>query len=198
MKDRQHGGSRLDAAIDRAVREMMSVEPRGDFRERVLSKIAGTPARTLLWPRFAIGAAAAAVAIALMFQVGQRPSDRPVEQTPVATAPPTPPPRTTERPTPVPRRLSPQIGTPGPVHTGVSAATPGPRVPLGDSRPIQAASIDAAKPPDAAPAAILARLKPINPIVVSTLDAPRVSATAIDIKPITIELIEIVPLTPLR
>jgi hypothetical protein len=42
----------------------------------------------------------------------------------------------------------------------------------------------------------LERLKPFDPIAVPALDAPRVPTTAIDIKPIALQPIEIVPLTP--
>ena len=52
--------SHLDAAIDRAVREMMSVEPRADLRQRVLAELVEEPTRAALWPRFAFGSAALA------------------------------------------------------------------------------------------------------------------------------------------
>ena len=46
MTDRSLGDSELDAAIDRAVRDLMGAEPRADLRERVLSELAARPS----WP----------------------------------------------------------------------------------------------------------------------------------------------------
>ena len=73
--------SHLDAAIDRAVREMMSVEPRADLRERVLAELVGEPARAALWPRLAFGSAAVAVAAVVLLMIVNRPPDQPVDRT---------------------------------------------------------------------------------------------------------------------
>ena len=90
--DDRHDDSRLDAAIDRAVRDMMSGEPRADLRERVLAELAGEPARAAWWPRLALGSVAVAVshrpADARADRPAQRPAERPVDQTLASAAPP--------------------------------------------------------------------------------------------------------------
>ncbi len=77
MTDRQLSDDRrLDEAIDRAVREMMNVEPRTDLRARVLAELGGPPARVSLWPRLAFAALTLAAAVTVLTIV-QRPSDHP-------------------------------------------------------------------------------------------------------------------------
>jgi hypothetical protein len=65
-----------DAAIDRAVREIMSAEPRPGFRQRVFARLSREPQRSALWswPRLAIGAVGA-LAIILVI-VMSRPVER--------------------------------------------------------------------------------------------------------------------------
>ncbi len=64
---------RFDTAIDRAVRELMSVEPRGDLRGRVLDAIE-RPRRRFSWTW--VLAPAAAVAILVIAVVLMRPATR--------------------------------------------------------------------------------------------------------------------------
>jgi hypothetical protein len=69
MNDKQ-----LDDAIDRAVHEMMDVEPRAGFRQRVASRIEAPPPRLLTpWRLATLGAAAAVVV--LVVAISFRPSD---------------------------------------------------------------------------------------------------------------------------
>ncbi len=205
MTDRPLGDSELDRAIDRAVRDLMGAEPRADLRERVLSELAGgssglagTSARARLWPRFAFGLVAATAALVIAVQFADRPAERPAEQT-VAALPALPDrPRTAGTPIPRPAETSRAI----PPRTLVRATGPAPTPPLRsasvDDRPIQAASIETAPSLGIAPMTALARLKPIEPIALSSIDAAEIPAPAIDITPLTIEQMEIAPLTPRR
>src|SRR3954447_21931030 len=49
--------SALDAAIDRAVREMLNAEPRAGLRHRVLARLHDRPTRMLSVPRLAFASA---------------------------------------------------------------------------------------------------------------------------------------------
>ena len=107
MADRPLAETQLDEAIDRAVREMMNVEPRGDLRARVLAELGGPPARVSLWPRLAFASVALVAAIAVLTTTVRRPSDQPHVPRVATSQPPrlrpgnpTPatPPRTTDLP----------------------------------------------------------------------------------------------------
>ena len=196
MTDRSLGDSELDAAIDRAVRDLMGAEPRADLRERVLSELAGTSARATLWPRFAFGLVAATAVLVIAVQFADRPAERPAEQTIAGRAAPEARPRTDGTPLPpaVPAPISPR----SPVRVSGPAPTTPPRRAIVDDRPIQAASIETTPPLGTAPLTPLARLNRIEPIGLSRLEASEIPAPVIDIKPLGIELLEIGPLTPRR
>ncbi len=179
------GGSHLDAAIDRAVREMMSVEPRADLRQRVMAELLEEPARATLWPRLAFGSAALAAAVLIALMLVNRPADPPVDQTIAGAQPPASAPDATGPATGnAPKGIAggpaivvgpkPQIGARGPVIGGR---------PVIEDRPVQAASIDTTELIVIEPMAPVERLKPIEPIVFS---------------PIALAPIEITPLTPPR
>src|ERR1700752_256925 len=89
MTDKQLSDKRLDDAIDRAVREIMSVEPRTDLRARVLAELERGATRVALWPRLAFGAAAIGVAVLLFTTIAQRPTE-PREEPHVASGQPSP------------------------------------------------------------------------------------------------------------
>jgi len=203
MTDRSLGDSELDAAIDRAVRDLMGAEPRADLRERVLSELAGgsselagTSARATLWPRFAFGLVAATAVLVIAVQFADRPADRPAEPTIAGRAAPEARPRTDGTPLPpaVPAPISPR--SPARV-SGPSPTTP-PRRAVVDDRPIQAASIETAPLFGSAPATPLGRLDRIEPIGLSRLEASAIPAPVINVKPLAVELLEIAPLTPQR
>jgi hypothetical protein len=85
--------SPLDRAIDRAVRQMMEVDPPADLRRRVLARLgAPAPGRWALFPRYA-AAAAAAAALVLAVVFVPRPSKAPtvVEEAPAVVAAPATP-----------------------------------------------------------------------------------------------------------
>jgi hypothetical protein len=75
---KHESGSRLDTAIDRAVRQMMQAEPPPGLRRRVLRRLEAPAAPFAWWPR--LGLAAATVAAVLLAVVYLRPAtpERPV------------------------------------------------------------------------------------------------------------------------
>ena len=190
--------SHLDAAIDRAVREMMSAEPRADLRERVLSELQDTPARTPHWPRLAFGSAALAVAVVATVVLVDRLPDRPVERVAISTSPATESPSHGPADAPAAVRTASAPVDRGRTRSDGPDGAPTPHGRTAITRPIQAASIDAAEFIGIAPMMPLARLAPVEPIALSRLDASHIPVPIIDIKPIAIEPIEIAPLTPLR
>lgn len=199
MTDRPLGDSELDAAIDRAVRDLMGAEPRADLRERVLfelagdsSELAGTSVRAGLWPRFAFGLVAATAALVIALQFVERPSERPAGQTVAAL--PAPAERLRTDGTPLTPGVSPQV-PPGAPERASGAPRNGSVV---DDRPIQAASVEDHSSLGIAPMTPVAGLSPIEPIALSRLEASEIPAPAIDIKPLAIEQMEIAPLTPPR
>ena len=198
MANSYRDDSHLDAAIDRAVRELMSAEPRADLRERVLSELQDAPARTTLWPRLAFGSAALAATVVAMLVLVDRPADRPVERVAVSTSPAAESPRPGPVNPPAPARTASAPVDRGRMRSDGPESAPAPRGRAGADRPIQAASIDAAESVAVAPMMPPARLGPIEPIVPTRLDASHIPAPIIDIKPIAIEHIEIAPLTPQR
>jgi len=200
MTDRPLGDSELDAAIDRAVRDLMGAEPRADLRERVLSELAGgsselagTSARATLWPRLAFGLVVATAAIVIAVQFADRPAERPAEQTVAGRTAPDERPRTDG--TPLPPAVAPPVPPRLPARVSGPAPTTPPRRAMVEDRSIQAASIDTVPSLGTAPMTPLARIEPIG---LSRLEASEIPAPAIDIKPLAIELLEIGPLTPQR
>ena len=200
MTDRQFSDERLDEAIDRAVRDMMNVEPRPGLRERVLAELNGPPARIALWPRLAFGGAALAVAAVLVALLVSRPPES-QNDIRIATSRPTPSTSTANPPsvpTPQPgstRDTSRKDGEPRPAPPS-RVPGPGPRSGAED-RLIQAASIDIVEAPAAAPIATEG-LRPLDPIGVASLTPVGVSHSEIDIPAITIEQIDITPLSSRR
>jgi hypothetical protein len=195
MANSYRDDSHLDAAIDRAVRDMMSAEPRTDLRERVLAELTGAPARVVWWPRLALGSAALAVAAVAMLVLVDHPADRPVERVAVAT-PAAESPRL-EPPAPAtPPRTTPAPADRTPVRGDGPKTAPAPRGRAAADRPIQAASVDPGEAIGIEPMTPVERLAPIEPLGMSTLDAPLVATAAINIAPITINRIEMTTLKP--
>jgi hypothetical protein len=192
MTDNRRDDSRLDAAIDRAVRDLMSVEPRAGLRERVLAELTGEPARAVWWPRLALGSAAVAVAVVVLLMIVNRPPARPVDRTIAGATPRAATPANTGETAKLP-------GATPPVHVDVpraQAATQRPVVEDRQDRLVQAASIAASEPIAIEPMTAVEPLAPIDPIRIARLETP--AGLDISIKPITIARIEITPLTPQR
>ena len=90
---RPEDGGRLDLAINRAVREMLDVEPPAGLRGRVLPRISDADrqvasgfSRRLLWGAIPLGAAAAVLLAVLLPRMGSEPAPQPLST--VATARP--------------------------------------------------------------------------------------------------------------
>jgi hypothetical protein len=193
MADRPLAETQLDEAIDRAVREMMDVEPRGDLRARVLAELGGPPARVSRWPRFAFGSMALAAAILAFFLFAKRPTDRAVEHS-VAGA--LPPPAPAAGPTAATRSPVPSAIGREPVLPDGGRRKTLARTPAFEDRPVRAASVDSAELMAADATAPVERLPSIEPIRISRLEDVPVATSPIAIEPITIERLEIAPLTP--
>ena len=192
-----------DAAIDRAVRELMNGEPAPGFRQRVFVRLEREPrvhwARwTMTWPRFGLAAIAAAVVLALALWM--RPVERtaepqladvrpqPVEQRPASPVEervtPVPPPRIADR------QSSTDIITP---RTGTTAK----RAPsTTNDRRVSAASILPAE--EALERTAATGRAPIDPGGVSPLHVRPLDTPEIIVRPLTIGPLMIVPLLPPR
>jgi hypothetical protein len=205
MVDKHLSDGQLDDAIDRAVRDLMSVEPRTDLRARVLAELEGAPARPALWPRLAFGGAALALAAVLVAMLVSRPA-QPPDGARVASTRPQPPSPTETRPETAPPL--PRGGPPNPltsdrtVRRGPAPRVPAPdRQPVAGDRPIQAASIDSLDLPGATAGGVtlpVERLAALDPIRISSLEPLDMSTTDIVMQPITVGAIEVAPLTPRR
>jgi hypothetical protein len=205
MTDKRFSDRQLDDAIDRAVRDMMTVEPPSDLRARVLAELDGPPARFAVWPRFAFATLALALAIATLVTIQQgRSAHREAPQVATSspssvTSPEPAAPPSTSAPT------SPDDSTPAPrpdVSAAVTApglqrpktATPSRSHPMQD-RVIQAASIDTIEEAAAGSA-------PVEPVdgtrSLGGVHLKPITQSEIVITPITVERIEITPLSSRR
>jgi hypothetical protein len=104
--------SRLDAAIDRAVRDMMHVDPRPGFRRRVLARLDPERVRSSAFSRVALtGTALAILILAVMVIVSDRRSELPptLVQREASPAPTVPQPATPARQTPPARQRVPSL-----------------------------------------------------------------------------------------
>jgi hypothetical protein len=204
MVDRHLSDRQLDDAIDRAVRDLMRVEPRADLRARVLAELEAAPARLTPWPRLAVGGAVLALAAILLALLLPRPAERIDDARIAHTRPPSAPTETA----PAPISPAPDRG-PATASFGNHARRPAPVPDVGlparergaTDRLIQAASIDTLDRPDAAAGdatSRVERLAPLDPIRISTLDSLDMSTPDIVMTPITVGAIDIAPLTPQR
>jgi hypothetical protein len=176
---------RLDAAIDRTVRQMMAIDPPAGLRRRVLNRLDVPDAGAAWWPR--LGFAAATLAALLLAVVYLPPADAPApvpsagqaaeaparaagqpeamvaqDATPPApaSAPPAAPPRTRVEQLPEPPRMDTVFGAP---DARVSATS------VENAPPVTPAADDAGA------------LPPLPPI-----DIPAISIAPIEIKPLTL------------
>ncbi|MET0165904.1 MAG: hypothetical protein ABW318_13005 [Vicinamibacterales bacterium] len=195
MVDRPLAETQLDEAIDRAVREMMNVEPRGDLRARVLTELGGPPARVSLWPGLAFATVALVAAIAVLTTTVRRPSDHPHVPRVATSQPSTTPAREPVLPTTPPSNdvasSAPRTGTTASKGRDSRHSNTGPagRVPAIANRVIQAASIDTID-------ATHEPLRAIDSIGVANLKP--ISQSEIVITPITVEQIPITPMSARR
>jgi hypothetical protein len=177
---RSEVGDRFDAAIDRAVREMLDVEPGADFRARVIARLpaagARLPAAGSRVPAFGFrrfAALAAAVALIVLGVLLARRAEAPAKPRVVAADQILPSPQ----PGPQDVAAVPTAPRSAPVRSTVAAASyvdPGgsePGIePLNSIGPIEVASI---APPSITPDPIGVRpLDPITEMQIAPLNPP--------------------------
>jgi hypothetical protein len=173
-----------DAAIDRAVREIMSVEPRTDMRQRVLARLNDRPARTLTLPRLAMASAMAGIAIVILI-LSSRPGERAAPPTvvkgpaPAAQPRDMPPAREVVRDDPEkkPRLVTPDVRQP-------------------ETARVHAASLDEKEHEPLELTVDVEPLESIDPIQIAPVQTPVVATTEVTVKPLTMENIAIAPLPP--
>jgi hypothetical protein len=213
MNDRHRRGRNdvdVDLVIDRAVREIMSAEPRAGFRQRVLRRLDERPqAGRTGWH---LGLAAAVVTVILLVMLLPRPAERRPEtsvvQERLATTTPQPKAPQPAEPTGIPAIPSkPAIPAQAPATIdrpqAASAAAqtqPAPgRVEATSLLPIESAAV--AFPPaldetvrEPNPFALDA----IEPILIAPIVTPPIVLPELTIKPITVERIQIPSVSPPR
>jgi hypothetical protein len=204
MVDKQLSDRQLDDAIDRAVRDLMSAEPRPDLRARVLAELEGTPARPAFWPRLAFGGAVVALAAILVALLLPRPAERTDDARIASMRPPSTAAQTAPTPTPPAPERGPASAS-SVNRTDRPAPAPDVFVPrrqrADDDRVIRAASIDTVDEPGAASegaSPAVERLAPLDLIRIRNLEPLDMSTPDIVMKPITVGAIDIAPLTPQR
>ena len=169
---------RVDDAIDRAVREMLDVEPPADLRARVMAQVSA-PGSRLPAAGWILAPLAAAVLVLLAVFVARR--GEPVPQTTVAHGPDV--------------RLAPPAASP------LTPSAPSVRPPAatrasGGSRRAGNARIVVATVVDDGPTEI-APLKTIAPIAAAPIEQERIAPAEIAVRPLnTITEIQIAPLSP--
>ena len=199
MADRPLAETQLDEAIDRAVREMMNVEPTGDLRQRVLDEIAGAPHWVMPWRALAAASAALAAMLLLIVSLITRqqapPESRVASTRPVPPIQQTTPPPATKPSTPAASQARPRDTLPIAQRPGRSTPRVAPQTP--QERLVEAASIPGTLVLESAttPAEPLA---PVRPVAMTLLDTPPIRTSEIEITQITLERIEIVPLPSRR
>ena len=177
----------FDKAIDRAVRQMLDVEPPAGLRARVLRRIstADQPAsgfsRKILWLGAPVAAAALIVLALLLPQRVEQPAATVVTNQPAGL-----------RPSPA----APVVTPPTPV----SPTPPAPRV-VAVSRPRLTALperiVAAASLPPAETTTAIEPLKSITPIEMAPIAAYRVAPSDISVRPLNpIVQLQIAPLSP--
>jgi hypothetical protein len=174
---------RLDAEIDRVVREMMSDEPAPGFRHRVLARL--RPARNPLSipARLAVVVATAFVIVTLIAVLRTKPG--PESEPDVAQAPPA---ATTPAPAQQPRALPerPAVSTPEPMRTVRAARRSTP----------QHVGTEITEPFESS--VVIAPLEPIQPIQIARVQPREITTDDIVVPALTIERIDIEPFAPPR
>jgi hypothetical protein len=187
---RRFDGDATDAAIDRAVREIMSTDAAPGFRHRVLARLEDRPRAAWAWGRLGLVASAAAIVVLLVMWTRTEP--RP--DAPAATTQPMVAEQRTEVPAPPP---STPTATPAPQPDRRAPRAVVRRSSASSERRVTATSIDAAEealergaPPNARPPGDDAGVPPLQ---IRALEVPEIV-----VKPVTIGPIVVVPLPPPR
>lgn len=174
----------FDAAIDRAVRDLMSVDAPGDFTSRVLARLETPAPHAFPWFRLAAGASLAAAVLAVFVLLRSRPIDpqrhEPAREPVVATGP-----SSTQTPS---TSITP---TDRPVREDPSAALRQPDRP----RAVAAMAVVA----EAASAFEIAPLELIPPITIAPIEPHSIAPVALSIEPLApIVEVQVEPLSPPR
>jgi hypothetical protein len=212
MNDRRRRGRNdvdVDLVIDRAVREIMSAEPRAGFGQRVLRRLDERPQAGRTW--WHLGLAAAVVTVILLVMLLPRPAERRPETSVVQErlATTTPQPKAPQRAEPtgipaipskpaIPAQAPAAIDRPQATST-VAQTQPAPGRVEATSLPIESAAV--AFPPaldetvrEPNPFALDA----IEPILIAPIVTPPIVLPEPTIKPITVERIQIPSVSPPR
>lgn len=173
----------LDVEIDRAVREMMSVDAPGGFRARILSKLEERPRRFGWMTLAGVGTVGAAAAVVLLMMRGPQPiglpnSTGPAPVSPVASKTP-------------PDVVDPAMKPPAPGSIpGSASGQSGMHVDRLEQQVVAAVAI--VEPPST-----IAALQEIDPLVVPPVSARDITPAAITIAPLpAIAEVEVKPLSP--
>ena len=194
-----------DAAIDRAVRELMNGEPAPGFRQRVFARLEDTPralwiGSTLTWPRLGVASIAAAIVLALALWM--RPIDRTAEPTlanarPQVTEQPLAPPAqepaasaSTAAPRIADRQPSPDVAKP---RTGTTAKR---ALATATDRRVSAANISTAE--EALERTATKDRAPMDPGSIPPLHVQPLDTPEIIVRPLAVGPLMIVPLLPPR
>jgi hypothetical protein len=178
----------IDSAIDRAIRETMSVDTDAAFRVRVMERLEIRDGRTAGWPRAAVafGLTAAVLAAIIFVQTREPGRPDPASAPPVAAAP------------------AGAAGKSGAIPADqrpgqVSASLPAPRPT--DGRPAgprgAGRTISATMAPDPESSVEIAPLARLEPIEVIPLEQSTIAPAAIEIAALTpITEVQVAPLSP--
>jgi hypothetical protein len=197
MNDRR---TRIDDAIDRAVRDLVRHDPPAGFRRRVLSRLDAPARRAVLWPGLATAAAALAVVTMAVMMRDEPGSPTPApDQTAVGEpAPSRPVVPTAPSPSRVPERVAPPRLRRAPESEPVKMATFGPR----DGRVAAASLREAALPvtvgaDEAVPDGVTIPGPP--PIAIGSIELPPpLAIPPIVVVPIQIPRMQLAPVSPPR
>ena len=173
----------IDDAIDRAVREIMDVEPSAGLRRRVLDRLEHPQSAWLTMPRLAAAAALVAIVFAaVLFRAG---APEPTVPSTVARVDPKPPVVETG---PAPRHSGPEVVDVPPVSSTPrekSLIFPAPGTVAATSL---AGDVNVAAEP----------LEPIAPIMLGDAEPSGIAPKPIAIEPLNIAPITIAPIRPPR
>jgi hypothetical protein len=178
----------VDAAIDRAVRDLMAVDPRPGLAGRVRARLDAPRRAIITAPRLAAVAAVSVALVLMMLTFRKSPAPRPAETAAVVTTAP----RTVgpEPLKPTPRAEPPSAGAP---PASVTQAAPAPDV---RERRVQAASVDSAE--TLGDGIEIEPIGRVEPIAIRALADEPIAGGEIQIAPLNFTLIEIAPMTSPR
>jgi hypothetical protein len=180
---------RFDEAIDRAVREMLDVEPRADLRARVMAQLPASgsrlPASGFRLPAsgWVLAPLAAAALIVLAVFIARR--TEPLPQAPVVAAA-------------VDRRLPPEVAPPSVAPPLVRQVAREPNAVPTPQRAANTGTVVAAVfPGDDQATTVINPLKTIAPIAMTPIAQSTIAPAEIAVRPLnTIAEVQIAPLTP--